>query len=149
MKNPVKEISSLIGTMYKAFFDIEDRKAAPLRAAAYEKKISEEERKKKERQEKLRSTGLALIELAAIRANEQELRETTCKTFGFNESTYKALSDNQKAKATAAVLLGRKTAVEDVVNITGLSLTTVRRIDYLRLSRGFTAVKQEAIFSRR
>lgn len=149
MENPVKEISKLIENMYKAFFSIENKKAAPLRAAAYEKKLSEEKKKKKERQEKLRSTGLAFIELAAIRANEQELLETTCKTFGFNESTYKALSDNQKAKATAAVLLGRKTSVEDVMNITGLSLTTVRRIDYLRLSRGFTAVKQEAIFSRR
>lgn len=149
MDDTVKEVSKIIRTMYRAFFSIEDKKAAPLRAAAYEKKLSEEDKRKKKRNEKLRSTGLALIELAAIRANEQELRETTCKTFGFNESTYKALSDNQKAKATAAVLLGRKTAVEDVVNITGLSLTTVRRIDYLRLSRGFTAVKQEAIFSRR
>lgn len=149
MDDTVKEVSKIIRTMYRAFFSIEDKKAAPLRAAAYEKKLSEEDKRKKKRNEKLRSTGLALIELAAIRANEQELRETTCKTFGFNESTYKALSDNQKAKATAAVLLGRKTAVEDVVNITGLSLTTVRRIDYLRLSRGFTAVKQEAIFYRR
>jgi hypothetical protein len=138
-----------ISDLYKVFLKQETAAAKPKRVAAYKKKEEEQAKKEALRKERLRTTGMALIELAAIRENERKLREDTCTLFGFNKGSYNGLTDSQKAKATAALLLSRKTEPEVVMDITGLSKAMVDKIDLVRLRSGFTQIKRAIIFSSR
>jgi hypothetical protein len=56
------------------------------------------------------------------------------------------LSERQKAKAIATVLLHRKTDVRIVADICDLSVAKIKEIDYLRLKSGVGAVKMEEIY---
>jgi hypothetical protein len=61
-----------ISDLYKVFLKQETEAAKPKRIAAYKKKEEEQAKKEALRKEKLRTTGMALIELAAIRENERK-----------------------------------------------------------------------------
>ena len=138
------DLTLRIGNLYKKFFAKEKENAAELVKKL--KKRYEEKKNKRLKQKELSRVALGVIELNARRAAEHELREAACRLFGFNEKSFDALSERQKAKAIATVLLHRKTDVRIVADICDLSVAKIKEIDYLRLKSGVGAVKMEEIY---